>query len=230
MKKIYEINGKDVEVEIQTGTYDEVMAKEVISQDYYGMYKHLKAGDRVLDLGGEVGLFTVMCVELGAEKVVAFEPLAQHIEVFERNTKNYGEKVELVKQAITGDGRKVYMNLKAGEVEEGGKVYIHTGDTDIYGKGGEPVRSMTYEAITQKYGEFDIVKLDIEGAEMEVFRSMDGNVLLPRVFTMEYHGSSGEQTEKNGEYIVELLQGWGYTVELSWAKGTTQGRIIAYKA
>ena len=230
MKKIYEINGKDVEVEIQTGTYDEVMAKEVISQDYYGMYKYLKAGDRVLDLGGEVGLFTVMCVELGAEKVVAFEPLAQHIEVFERNTQRYGSKVRLVKQAITGDGRKVYMNLKAGEVEEGGKVYIHTGDTDIYGKGGEPVRSMTFEDITREFGEFDIVKLDIEGAEMEVFKSMESNMLLPRVFTMEYHGGDGVQTEKNGEYIVQLLKGWGYTVELSWAKGTTQGRIIAYKA
>ena len=230
MKKIYEVNGKGIEVEIQTGTYDEVMAKEVLSQDYYELYKHLRANDRVLDLGGEVGLFTVMCVELGAEKVVAFEPLTQHIEVFERNTQRYGDKVELVKMAITGDGRKVYMNLKASEVEEGGKVYIHTGDTDIYGKGGEPVKSMTYESIIEKYGEFDIVKLDIEGAEMEVFKSMESNMLLPRVFTMEYHGDSGEQTEKNGKYIKELLSGWGYTVELSWARGTTQGRIVAYKA
>ena len=230
MKKIYEVNGKDVEVEIQTGTYDEVMAKEVLSQDYYELYKHLRANDRVLDLGGEVGLFTVMCVELGAKEVVAFEPLAQHIGVFKRNTKGYGSKVTLVEKAITGDGRKVYMNLKASEVIEDGKTYIHTGDTDIYGKGGEAVKSMTYESIVEKYGEFDIVKLDIEGAEMEVFKSIESNMLLPRVFTMEYHGNSGEQTEKNGEFIKELLSGWGYMVELSWAKGTTQGRIVAYKA
>lgn len=234
MIQTYKVKDKEVQVELQDGTYDEVMAREVLVDDYYRMGRLLKEGDKVLDLGGEVGTFTVLAMELGASKVVVLEPLKQHIKVLQRNVAKYGDKVVLKENAITSDNRKVGMRLKLTPVEENGKHYIHTGDTDIYNDNYKNIESLRYIDLEAEFGVFDVVKLDIEGAEMEVIDDMyicvsRMYVTAPRVIVMEFHGVTGANANANGMVIDVILRNMGYTVEKDIVEGTTQGRIVAYK-
>lgn len=154
----------------------------------------------VVDVGANIGDFTVQAARLAPKgRVYAIEPVPEHCRIIhEQIALNGVSNAEVLESA-----------LGAGE-----------GELDLYVAGnlsssnwgeGKPVRVplTTLEGVMKRYGltRIDVLKMDCEGAEWDIFPASEH--LLPQIsqICMEYH---------NGKQTVEWLDRWlverGYEV------------------
>lgn len=139
-------------VYVRPGTMDEYIVREVKSA-----YKllDLKAGDRVLDIGANIGAFSRLAVEAGCV-VCAIEPDPENFTLLEKNSPHSAN----IQAAITIDGRSVTLY-----VNKGTNKGLHS---TVPTKGRDEV-AVDSLAFSQAIFEFepDKLKIDCEGAEYE---------------------------------------------------------------
>jgi len=145
----------------------------------------LKSGWRVLDVGANVGHWTAAAVAQGAT-VVACEPLPQY------------------RDAIASAGAKTVLTVAVSDIDYYTHLHVPRDDrfssvteewpteaTQTFGWGNHPVaalrvNTMRLDRIILDYGPFDFIKIDTEGHEAAVMRSLGGN--KPHRLSLEYHG------------------------------------------
>jgi FkbM family methyltransferase len=142
----------------------------------------VRPGMVVYDLGANVGFFTLLASRLvGATGTVyAFEPLPANLEILRRHLAlNRCANVTVLPAAVSDrDGRARF---------EG------SGSTARLGEGGDAIEVETARIDTLlARGDLtpaDLVKLDIEGAELAALEGMDGllRTVRPRLL-IEFHG------------------------------------------
>lgn len=131
---------------------------------------HLKRGDTVLDIGGHIGLFAVLTARLvGPEgKVYTFEPTPFTRNVLQQvvDLNNCSETVEVRGEAVSS---------KSGET-----IFFDTGNTisnanslvrTERSKREIPVSMISVDEFVKEQGlKVDCLKIDVEGAELDVLR------------------------------------------------------------
>jgi FkbM family methyltransferase len=121
-------------------------------------------GGVIVDAGAHVGLFSLVASAF-AGKVIAIEPsrINYHLLMLNLLTNNIGNVVPVNKALYHYRGK-----LK---LFEGG----HSGAHSLIGNSSrfEEVETITLEEIIDSYGSIDLLKIDIEGAEFEIFNHID---------------------------------------------------------
>jgi FkbM family methyltransferase len=121
-------------------------------------------GGVIVDAGAHVGLFSSVASAF-AGKVIAIEPsrINYHLLMLNLSANNIGNVVPVNKALYHQKGK-----LK---LFEGG----HTGAHSLIGGSSrfEEVETITLEEVANSYGFIDLLKIDIEGAEFEVFNHID---------------------------------------------------------
>ena len=165
----------DIKDAKEQGIWDEIWTDKV--------YGDVQAGWTVIDIGANVGYFTLYALGAGA-KVFAYEP----------EEKNYNRLVQQVKDnafinangdtrraAVASDdkGRNLYLNSE----NIGGHRITHDA-----GGGVQTVPSVTLNQIIEEVGHVDLIKMDCEGAEREIFwvATPETMAKIDRI-RMEYH-------------------------------------------
>jgi FkbM family methyltransferase len=170
------------------------------------LQRHLRPGDVVLDLGANVGFFTLIGAALvgDAGRVVAVEPLPRNAYYLRRNVAlNHLANVTVV-QAAVSEGEGV-LPLSLGESDQ---------DGTLTGSGGPAlaVRTVSVDALVEELGVRPaLVKIDVEGAEACVLEGMAATLRTARpivVCEVHTHGPSLEHP------VAVALAGAGY--RLSW--------------
>ena len=120
---------------------------------------HLKAGQTFVDVGANVGYYSILASKLGA-KVLAFEPSKENRELLEQNIKENECDVQVFSQALSN---------------ENGSAILYTDSTpgqySLTGKGnGEAVKTIRYDDLNLPIADF--YKLDVEGNERKVLEGM----------------------------------------------------------
>jgi FkbM family methyltransferase len=168
----------------------------------------LKPGWVVCDIGANRGLWTAEAVKAGAT-VIAAEPLAEH------------------REAVLAAGAAVVLPVAVSDIED--SVVFHIGQDDrfssaspswvneagqTFGWGSRHVEvrrvdTLRLDRIIAVYGEFDFIKIDTEGHEPAVIRSLGD--LKPDRLSIEYHGGQCALQSLRGvtEEAIQLL-GEGY--------------------
>jgi tRNA/tmRNA/rRNA uracil-C5-methylase (TrmA/RlmC/RlmD family) len=84
--------------------------------------KHLKKGQTFVDVGANVGYYSILASELGA-KVIAFEPSKDNRELLEQNIKDNNCEVQVYSQALSNvSGNAIlYTNTTPGQCSLIGK-------------------------------------------------------------------------------------------------------------
>ena len=123
----------------------------------------------VIDIGANIGVFSLYAAGCGAEKIYAFEPNRRAYDVLLRNIAANGLEDVIIpfNVAVTGcDGEAVKIPLESSPYN-----YIRREDS---GDNCEEVNSVTLATIMTKNGlDFvDLVKIDCEGAEYEIVPGM----------------------------------------------------------
>lgn len=163
----------------------------------------LSAGKTFFDIGANVGYYTILASRLvgPSGKVVSFEPLIRNLSYLHRHVEmNQATNVRILPFAVSSDNTIV--SFSAGQNSAMG--YL-----DPSGAGDILVPTVTLDDIVKELRVLpNVMKIDVEGAEMEVFRGAD-RVLTearPAIFLSTHSPELREQCK-------ELLAGYGYTVK-----------------
>lgn len=130
-----------------------------------------RSGDVVVEAGAHVGYFTVWCDRwVGPSgSVHAFEPCARTRALLERNLERNGAGAVRVSGAALSS-REGAGSLALENVHNYGTAWL-----SAEAGGGEPVETVTLDAYAERTGldRVDVVKIDVQGHEVEVIEGMD---------------------------------------------------------
>lgn len=163
----------------------------------------LKPGDVVLDLGANVGFYTILASRLvGPQgKVFAFEPLHRNLTYLSRHLRlNQCTNVTILEVAVcdhVGTARfRPGETAQGGAISETGEIQVATTSLDaLYQSGAIPAPH--------------IIKMDIEGAEADVL--VGGSEVLQKANPIIFLATHGDENEKN---CLALLEKYQYQVRL----------------
>jgi len=161
-----------------------IMYKDIFDEN---VYKHspctIKHGDTVVDIGANIGMFTSYAIDMGAKQVYCFEPNERNFNCLKINTDN--DKCSYNNCAVgSKDGELVLY-----EDQNIGGHSIYNNDTNNTKTGIKTiVNSLSINTILDHMDYVDFLKIDAEGAEYDIFKSIT-NENLQKVdrIALEWH-------------------------------------------
>lgn len=200
---------------IRSGNKDDVVAifNEIFVERCYcpAWFYRAEAGHRVLDVGANLGLFSLFLASIAPGiRVFAFEPQS---ETFERLTRNITENG--LDGSITS--RRLAVGRGRGEARFSGRSGLDSGHEAATSEGlGEIVGCVGLSEVLELAGAdpIDLLKVDTEGAEVEIICSAPSAVWssIARV-VVEYHDLSKR------DQVLTALQNAGYRCRVEPAPG-----------
>lgn len=171
-------------------TWDRDILSEVVTRDCYRLTELVgrKAPSMIVDVGAHIGSFTRWVKHLWPKaRVVAYEPVPSNFLLLARNT------------AFISD---VTCRMYALDEHLGVARIPETANTGGGAVGAEGTPVLTLDAAAafglEQFSEIDILKLDCEGGERSILRSLRASGLLKRVKQIvgEWHGIHRAEIER----------------------------------
>jgi FkbM family methyltransferase len=175
----------------------------------------------VLDVGANIGFFTVGLAHGAGARVYAFEPMPANLERLRENVaaNDLGERVVVTRVALGVGPGEVWLAPEPGEADTGNAAQA---DPGADGAVRVEVRSLDAVAEELAIDRCDLVKIDVEGAELEVLRGGESffRRFRPAIYAElnRYWMSHFGWTEQD---LLALVAPWGY--EAGRIRGT--GRV-----
>lgn len=149
-----------------------------------------KNDSTILDIGANEGFFTLRVREMAPEaRIIAVEPNISAFRVLKKNVEsNRLKNIIIINKAITSRTGKIVFEIVRGHTSVGGlrvyKKYRHKGQLKRI-----IVPSITLERLCKLHAikSIDLLKMDVEGSELEILES--SRKILPNVkkVVVEYH-------------------------------------------
>ncbi|WP_418637568.1 FkbM family methyltransferase [Winogradskyella sp.] len=227
------INGKSVQVlNLRNGlsfynTNQNTLSifKEIFVNNVYSRGEvKIKEGDVVFDIGANVGVFSIYASLIKGTKVYAFEPHPKNFKVLLNNVnQNKITNIECFEFALGIDSEDRI--LIEGNIAGGHKL---SNENELASSEGSlKVKSVTLSKMTEKLNidRIDFVKLDCEGAEGEIIKSLgqDGLKKINKM-AIEFHDNHSILSH---EEILKELQDSGFKTSTKWDGKSYFGYIYA---
>jgi FkbM family methyltransferase len=156
--------------------------------DYYGLEQiQLFKDDIVLDIGANVGMFSIYVKKKFGCRVIAFEPVLSNFEQFKKNILLNGlslSDIELHNTAIT--------DAEGGEIRIGTPIHNTGGSSAFYHTNDMPISKT--ETIDKYITEgCTYLKIDCEGGEYAIIPSILDKLNQFKYIGIEYHRFLSEQ-------------------------------------
>ncbi len=164
----------------------------------------LASGDLFVDVGANVGLYSVLMAEFGCE-VIAFEPIDATADQLEKNLALNGYEATVMRCALADEPGSMKM---AGP----DALRQHLVDDDGSAEG----TTVPVKTLDDVVGERIVagLKIDVEGAERMVL--LGGSVALSegriRLLQLEWNDMAEKNFGEDRRATVELLTGFGYSL------------------
>lgn len=192
---------------VRAGSTDEKVIPEVVKQSCYTKrgFLSIETGERWLDLGGNIGTFSVLAASKGA-LVTTYEPETSNFDALQSNLALNGLVAKLHKLAVVQSEpllREFYLAA-------GSNHYRHT-LKQTRGRKSTIVRCAKFADVL-KDG-YDAIKMDIEGAELEILSAVQDWKSVKKI-AMEYHFDH-DRSVANFIQRMRNLEDAGFTVQFS---------------
>ena len=183
-------NGIQFQVRARTGDLpiiDEIFIHKVYDRGL----SRIGPGQQVIDIGASIGVFGIAAAARGA-RVVCFEPLRDNFEFLLSNIRLNGfeERMSAQRLAVAGSAGEIELYVIGDRGASTAFPSIHP-----WWSARPDVKKMRTECIalsdifrTDGIDRCDCLKIDCEGAEYDIFASVDDDTLRRvRCIVMEYH-------------------------------------------
>ena len=221
LEQLSKMHHKGFQFVVRANTIDDYVVREVFG----GAYKKLNitSKDIVLDIGLNIGVFTIYALSKNAQKVYGFEPEVDNFKLATTNISlnNFKEpQYSLHNVAVVGNQdkqRSFSVNVKK---NKGGHSLIHK-----RGRASVTVNCSNINDILKRIKP-TVIKMDIEGGEYECLKSIDSFVGV-REMQLEFHHAHLNDTKTHTKYneIVSLLKQHFHDVDAKEPKGNWQTYI-----
>lgn len=138
------------------------------------MSRQIQPGMRTIDVGANHGYYAFMMQEAGAE-CMAIEPQQKLCDLMaesNRLNKHMRSPVEIVRAAVSDyPGEVVSLDTPTGHGMNA-SISSHYHPVAPYGRTDEWVETVTIDSVSPSYRKIDFIKIDVEGAEQEVWNGM----------------------------------------------------------
>lgn len=166
---------------------------QIFENNEYGIEELDIRGKVVIDIGANLGMFTLRCVELGAAHVYAVEaqPTVYQTKLV-KNVSRYSTVTPMNYAAFSQDGLIVNIPNE--------HVMSKLGDI------GEPVNTITLKKLLTDYqvaGNNLVLKLDCEGSEFDILMTAEQELIRRfEIIYMELHGNTNSKPEYHDVGII----------------------------
>jgi FkbM family methyltransferase len=189
-----------------TGTYEPTLVRF--------LHDELRPGDVMVDVGAHIGVHALTAAArlrgLGGGTVVAFEPAHDSAARLRAAAARNRLEVTVVEAALGAEPGTADLRADpAYDIADAGVRSLHGHGTRV-----QTVRVTTFDAwaAEARLERLDLVKLDVEGAELEALRGMAGALgrLWPRALVVEVKRRVLERAGVDGDEVREYLDRLGY--------------------
>lgn len=167
-----------------------ILKSNFVTGHYLRGFSQITKGSVVVDAGAHIGCFSLLAATTAC-KVLAFEPEPSNYQMLRKNVKlNNLKNVSTFEMAVSGECGYQEMAIYG----EGS-----TGSHSLYSGSAAPLEKKRVETISigeimkrESLPRIDFLKLDCEGAEHDIFKTMDKET-ASRIMAvaMESHGIPG---------------------------------------
>ncbi len=178
------IDLKDIKLELRPRSVDKWIVAENLILDAYEFGKLKKQGiDQIFDIGANIGAFTIPAAKhLLVNQIISFEPDPENFKLLEKNImlNNLESTVELHNSAVSLR-KEASIKLFRGN-DFGSNSTFHPSESYI------EVANTNLYSLLARIGQNALLKMDIEGGELEVFTQENLNFLKKFKFiVLEFH-------------------------------------------
>lgn len=162
---------------------DETVIREAFDENTYALHPdHFNNTGIFIDIGANIGTVSLLAVAMGAKKVEAYEPeldnfkmLRQHVVV-----NKLEDVINTHRKAVWSSSTTIELVSLQGDSTSDFLKRIEFPDRVIL------VPTVTLADVLRPYEDIDVMKVDTEGAEYEMFRDREVNKKI-KMIVMEYH-------------------------------------------
>lgn len=165
--KDFKYNKRSIFVKLNSDADESVFNEIFIERDYKSLEEIIKnAKAPILDIGAHIGLFSIYVRTLNSEVAIfAYEPEENNFETLKENFRlNHLDK-NIVAKNVAVSATEEQKILYISQDSHNHSLVQSTGTS-------QKVQATPLTKILQKAGTVDLVKMDCEGAEFEIIKSM----------------------------------------------------------
>lgn len=191
---------------------DESVYAEIFREGEYRSVKEVIKGatNPIIDIGAHSGLFTLYARSINPTiKIIAVEPEEKNLEFLRKHIfENDIQNVEIIEEAVSGKTGKRRLELSSDSHN-----HKLAPENEKNSENSVTIRSISLSDLLQKciINDVGLVKMDVEGAEHEIFDNIDVETLGKiEAFIIEYHENESEGRKK----IESKLRENGFGVQV----------------
>jgi FkbM family methyltransferase len=180
----------------------------------------LKKGDVVIDVGANIGMYSLLAAELVGEegKVYSFEPVSATFNALNENLQlNHVSVAKTHKIALSNGNGSARISIPESVGRGDFSDAFNSLNLDENGKGGEVVQTMTLDTFVTEHqiDSIDFVKVDIEGAELLFFKGCHDVLsrIRPKYIIFEAYEEFCSRFDYTIADMIVLLNSYGYSLE-----------------
>lgn len=204
MQKTTKINNKILNLTIRSDADESVFNEVLIDRDYRILDEAIAKATTIIDVGAHIGAFSIYVETLNPKaKITAYEPEPENFKTLKENLKlNHTKNVTPKNLAVAGkqEQRTLYISEDS---------HNHSLTPDLPNQAQQTtIQTTTLAKIVQKHGRIDILKMDCEGAEFEIFAEAAKTPAILKhiqLIHLEYH-----EYENPVQTLERTLQSAGF--------------------
>ena len=191
-----------------TTSFSSFILRQLEVEDIYGFFFKGKKELTVLDLGANVGLFSIHVAD-ACKKVYAVEPTPSHFQILQKNIRGLPQ-IEPLNHAVSVEDKQIDFFLHEDNSTMNSLVQRTNGERKI------SVNGLTLKSLMASIGNptIDFCKVDIEGSEL--FSITEAQVAatkhLIKGFFMEVHEVEGKSFYEMIYHFSVMFEQQGYKV------------------
>lgn len=176
--------------------------EHIINEELADPYRIPEKPEFVIDVGSHIGVTALLCAKKGAD-VLAFEPEKNNYETLLYNVKVNGleNKIMCVNEGVGKSGNsKLYLHRNMSGTNS---TYLKQKglNEDVY----QDINILSIYEVFNKYKikRCDLLKLDCEGSEYDIIKSLDDNIVnVIDQISVEFHDN------KTTQELIDILSRW----------------------
>jgi len=174
----------------------------------------LNESDVIIDVGANVGYYTLQLSQyLGnTGKIISIEPDPETCDTLKKNCQLNNLKNIIIHNCAISSKTGVITLYKS---------ETHSGESSIYSTSIENKKSSisipSYsldDLLNTKYSKIDFIKIDVEGAELDVLKGGTKTLKITKKILIELHEDLLKKNKQNSEMILNLLKNNDFKIKL----------------